>query len=161
MNLLPVPRVEQETEWTCGAACVQAVLSFFGTTRSEPDLAARMDTSPQEGARPEALAGVFRREGLEAVAVPMRPEQVRACLRKGLPVILLLQGWGEAGADYAGENVSHYVVAVGFDAGMFFFRDPYAAEKLVALDEGSLGVRWYAEAGGRAYSCMGIVARRS
>src|SRR5512136_265710 len=61
-----VPDVRQSTGYTCGAAALQAVLAYWGTSEREDRLAARLNSTPERGTHPLDIVRVAREFGLSA-----------------------------------------------------------------------------------------------
>lgn len=153
-DALKVPNVRQSTEYTCGAASLQAVLTYWGVyDGGEGALARRLGSDPVDGTDVSALVKTAKEFGLEAEAKEkLGVEDLRAALKRGDTVIVNLQawaGWGEkkppvrgAGWDGRWED-GHYVVLIGMDEANAYFMDPSVLPGLawVPLDE--LPHRWH------------------
>jgi uncharacterized protein YvpB len=88
-----------------------------------------MDT--RIGAHPHHLVSVARKFGLAMEEyLPMSIGQLKSCLRKGRPVLMMIQAWGEDKQkrpfkSYKGVwDEGHWIVAIGFDEAGVFFEDP-------------------------------------
>lgn len=171
---LRVPTVRQATEYTCGAAALQAVLAYWGVyDGGESGLAKRLGSDPVDGTRVAAMLKVARELGLEAEAKEkMTVDDLRAAVGRGDTVIVNLQAWADwqtkkppvRGAVWGQRwEDGHYVVLVGMDAENAYFMDPSVlpGRAWVPLDE--LPHRWHDyERDGksvRRYERLGIVVR--
>ena len=122
-----VPDVRQGTDYSCGASVLQAVLAYWGTSEREDRLMARLGTTPQQGARSEAIVRVARDYGLEAeLREGLDLEDLEAALKKGTTVIVDIQAWREGQGRPWPETWEdgHYVILLGADAANLYFEDP-------------------------------------
>lgn len=142
-QLLPVPAVQQETDFSCGAAALLAVLRFFGAAgpeEGEASLYERLSTSPELGTDPEMIAREARTRGLDANwRTGVTVDDLRAATAQGTPVILDLQDPDDGaivGAD------GHYVVAVGASGRRVYVMNP-SLGAVEAIRLADLEQRWF------------------
>jgi predicted double-glycine peptidase len=153
-----VPPVEQETDYSCGAAALLAVLRYYGLDdgASEEDLYGRLRTTPEEGTAPDDISRVANEFGLQANwRTGVGDADLRAAAEEGVPVILNLQAWDERPDDPESHvEDGHYVVLVAAtDAGVEFM-DPSAGDyETLTLDE--LDERWHDVEGERGAIFVG------
>ncbi len=141
----PVPNVEQGSDSTCGAAALQAVCGYFGVGPNlEGDYVRDMKFDPRIGSHPHHLARTAREYGLEAEEhLGMSTEELKRVLRSGVPVVLMIQAWGDR-ATYAGVwDQGHWVVAIGYDRGGVYFEDPSLGPIRGYLTYQQLDDRWH------------------
>jgi predicted double-glycine peptidase len=157
-NLVAVPVVKQETDFSCGSAATLSLLRFW-----RPDLYAAVDetalhealrTTNDHGTEPEPIEQYLRNAArLEAVYRhgDVTLDQLLAAVDAGEPPILDLQAWRDHAHVPWREtwDAGHYVVLVGYDAERLFVMDPsvltpgaYAFLPRAELDE-----RWHDLAG--------------
>lgn len=148
---IPVPDTLQQTDYTCGAASVRAICGYFGCgARTERQYTEDMGI-PSTGADPEHLMWGLVRYGLEFMAYcPMTVEQLKASVRRGRPVLLMLQAWGKdkRTGKYRTSYASiwqdgHWVVAIGYDRKGVYFEDPSINGSRGFLDYAALEERWH------------------
>jgi predicted double-glycine peptidase len=148
---IPVPDTLQQTDWTCGAASVRAICGYFGCGAST-ERQYRLDMGiPRAGADPEHLMWGLVRYGLDFRAYcPMSVEQLQASVRRGRPVLLMLQAWGvdkrtnQYRKSYQGIwQDGHWVVAIGSDRKGVYFEDPSINGYRGFLDYAALEERWH------------------
>jgi len=134
--MIPLPDTQQKETYSCGASALMAICRYYGLGPDyEEDFISilrkkGMDT--RTGAHPYQLARVARKFGLKSEEFyPMTEAQLKSCLRKGRPVLMMIQAWGEDETtgrplkSYAGVwGEGHWVVAIGFDDHGVFFEDP-------------------------------------
>lgn len=173
-DALRVPNVRQATEYTCGAAALQAVLTYWGVfDGGESKLAKRLGSDPVNGTKVSAMLKAARELGLEAEArEKMTVEDLRAAFQRGDTVIVNLQAWADwqtrkppvRGAAWAGRwEDGHYVVLTAVDGANAYFMDPSVlpGAAWVPLDE--LPHRWHdyerEGRGVRRFDRLGIVIR--
>ena len=64
MSHLLLPYYHQETDFSCGPACVQMVLEFFGVKKREEELRQQMNARPRIGTSHQSLIRALRTHGL-------------------------------------------------------------------------------------------------
>ena len=112
--LLDVPFVSQ-TEALCGGAAAVMVMRYWGVRGMEPgDFAALVDSS-REGIPTGVLVRELRARGWQAMALSGSPAIVDHHLRRGRPVITLVE---------VSPGRFHYVVVVGWAGGTVIAHDP-------------------------------------
>lgn len=109
---LPIPAVKQETDYTCGAAALLAVLRAYrvdgGVT--ERDLARQLGTTEKDGTNPTAIARIANTFGVRANwRTGIGVADLNAAYRDGVPVILDVQD-PDGGERRPGLPDGHYVV---------------------------------------------------
>ncbi len=134
---LPVPVVKQDTEWSCGPAALQAVLSYYDFHVTESELRELTGTTSDLGANPEALAECAASFGFESTAAVVDLRQVQSLLDQGQPVILCVQGYGEG----------HFAVAHGYTADRLLFTDSYHPKGASYIPYTELDRRWVGDDG--------------
>lgn len=161
-KMLGVPHHRQETDWSCGAAAVRAVLLHFGHDVPEPKLRDALGSTAKNGTEytkmVDYLNGVT---GVQAVAQTMTLDGLKKCVDTGCPVIVDLQAWGDK-TDYSDEwDDGHYVVLDGYDATTLFFMDPASDDQIVTLPAADLNDRWHDVAGYGRLNHLGIVVKQN
>ncbi len=121
LELIKIARVgthQQETEWTCSAACLRAALMHIGYDLPEADLAAVIGASQNRGAETSEIVAAAQNLGLESWEQSF-PSLVEAkeCLKKGIPIIADIQSFNNPGK-------GHYVLLSGFTEQGFMMMDP-------------------------------------
>ena len=147
---IPVPDTTQQTDYTCGASALQAVCKYFGVGPDEEPEFVRDMRMPRTGSDPEHIIRAVEKYGLRhREFFPMSRAQLKGCLDRRRPVILMLQAWGETrlGAPRRGYKTiwedGHWVVAIGYDGRGVFFEDPSLQAVRGFLSFGELDVRWH------------------
>ncbi|MDP9034168.1 MAG: C39 family peptidase, partial [Myxococcota bacterium] len=131
-NLVPVPRVKQRTNYSCGNAATLALLRYWRwdayARLEESALYAPLRTTPARGTEPEPMAAYLRSvEGMDAQYRhgDLTVADLERAVSAGQPPIVDLQAWSDQDAPYRDVwDAGHYVVMVGYDAKRFFFMDP-------------------------------------
>jgi predicted double-glycine peptidase len=125
----------QKKNYSCGAAAIMSVSRYFGRgPEYEEDfieLLKKKGMNPRVGAHPYQLADLALKLNLKVKEhVGMTIGQIKSCLKKGRPVLMMLQAYGE---DQKGRPLKnyrsvwtegHWVVAIGYDKDGVFFEDP-------------------------------------
>ncbi|HEY4181265.1 MAG TPA: cysteine peptidase family C39 domain-containing protein [Kofleriaceae bacterium] len=128
-----VPNVAQETDATCGAACVRAVLRSAGHDVAEKTLA-RHTRTRRDGCDPVDLIRALRHYRVRSTPVyGMTDGQLRRELARDAAVILGIRD---------DDNEGHWVVAVGCDARSIRVMDPWRGEQ-TAIAWADLAARWW------------------
>jgi predicted double-glycine peptidase len=132
---IAVPDTTQQTAYSCGASCLQAVCKYYGVgPDDEWEFVRSLRTDHRLGSDPEPIQRVARQLGLRCRAYsPMTIAELKAELRRRHPVLLLIQAWGREKRrglwrrrrDYCHHWLDgHWVVAIGFDHDALYFEDP-------------------------------------
>jgi predicted double-glycine peptidase len=147
--------VQQSTDYTCGAAALQAVCCYFGVGPSDPDDYVRLlKTTAKSGTKPEEITKWATDFGLCAERVEnMSDEELKRHLDAGEPVICSMQAYGpdrkrieEYTAKTSGHYLDkdgHYIVAIGYDDQNFYFEDPSLAGRRGFIPIEEFGRRWH------------------
>ncbi len=131
-NAVRVPRVKQETGYSCGPAAALSLLRFWRPEQyqgfTERDLYGALGTTEAKGTEPEPILGyLLEVAGLEAEyrTGDVTLQELERALDRGEPPVVDLQAWRDVDAPY-GEvwDAGHYVIFVGYDAKHLFFMDP-------------------------------------
>lgn len=135
-----LPKVRQETNYSCGPAALKAIAKYFQVgTDEEKDYIKLCKATKQQGASPDNIAKAGIKLGLNAkIKEGMTLKDIANYLKKGIPVICSMQAWGSGGEVYEKAESGHYVVAIGFDENKIYFEDP-------TIDHPDRGYLSYAE----------------
>jgi predicted double-glycine peptidase len=155
-NLVAVPVVTQQSNFSCGPAAALSLLRYWRPETydgvDERALYAPLETTDACGTEPEPIAALLRKNGLEAryrhgdVTV----KDLERAVDAREPPIVDLQAWTDHPIPYRDTwDAGHYVVMVGYDDERLYFADPstmtphgYAFLPRAELDE-----RWHDLAG--------------
>lgn len=156
-----LPRVRQQTSYTCGAAALRSVAAYYGVdVGSEDEFAKRLGSDQDDGTRPREIAAGARRLGLRAmIRDGMSVGDLKAILDHRVPIIVPIQAYGEEGSYWADDSSGHYVVVVGHGDGNLYFVDPSMDGGFHGfLPEKEFVSRWHdRDADGERCRHMGIV----
>lgn len=142
-----LPNVVQRQDYTCGAAAVLAIATYYGAEVTEAELVDVM-AFDRRGSDPAHLHAAAAHCGLRVQEVqPMSDAQLRACLDRARPVILMLQAWGDRASYVDHWTDGHWVVAIGYDRRGVYFEDPMLECVRGYLPYAELGARWHDLAG--------------
>jgi len=167
-KILTFPDSRQATNFSCGAASVQAVLYYYGIEVREDKLIKIFDAKPthivHSGIDPDTLKQKMEQLwGLKVQMGEMTIEDVKDFIDKDIPVILAIQAWrGEDNAsdetDYTGEyKDGHYVVAIGYTDHSMIFDDPSIPSNRAYLPFDELDTRWHDnDYHGNVYEHLGL-----
>jgi predicted double-glycine peptidase len=123
-----VPDVRQSTDYTCGAAALQAVLAHWGVEEREDRLIARLHSTPENGTHPDDIVRVAREFGLRAeLREGLTLEDLQEALARGVTAIVDLQAWRLESERRPWTELwddGHYMVLIGMDRENLYFEDP-------------------------------------
>lgn len=118
VKLAAVGTHQQETEWTCSAACLRAALLHIGYDLPEADLAAAIGARESRGAETTDIVAAASKLGLEAWEQSFQSlDEAKATLKNGIPIIADIQSFNHPGK-------GHYVLLAGFNESGFMMMDP-------------------------------------
>ena len=118
---LKIPYFRQETNTTCGVACVKMVLAFHGKEISEIELEDACETSWLGNTCGEIVSGI-KKLGFEAEEVDnVTIKYLSAQLKKNSPLVALI----DPAVLYGGlEGFGHFVVITGIEDDKIYYHDP-------------------------------------
>lgn len=145
-KLIHVPLCYQETEFTCGVACVQSLLARYGMIYSQTALAHILNSQPVLGTDYQGILQFVKMLGLESVMYEnMEIEDIKRYIDDGVTPMLVLQAWKTDEIEYRYDwKDAHYVIACGyFDKGIYVM-DPYTLGNYTFITFPELIDRWHA-----------------
>jgi ABC-type bacteriocin/lantibiotic exporter with double-glycine peptidase domain len=152
-NLIRVPKVRQQTDFSCGTAATLALLRYWRVSEyadvDEAKLYQHLGTTPARGTEPQAIAAFLNTAA--GISAEYRYGDVTVgdlehAVDLLQPPMVDLQAWRDHDAPWRDVwDAGHYVVLVGYDDERLFFMDPsrmtpgpYAYLPRAELDE-----RWH------------------
>lgn len=144
-HFIKVPLCYQETEYTCGVACVQSILAGYGINYRQDVLAEILMTKPIFGTDYENMISFLHRLGFRAeLHTGMTLSDLRAYIKDGITPILIIQAWKEDDIDYCQVwRDTHYAIACGFEDDRILFMDPYTLGNYTYIPDNELIKRWH------------------
>lgn len=170
-DALAVPDVRQSTDYSCGAAALQAVLAYYGIDLSEGELMSLLGTDAETGTAPESILRVATGHGLRtSLRENLAPDDLRAALREKVPVIVAFQAWPvekPCGFSWAKTwEEGHYAVVVGMDPDYIYLEDPALLGTCGRIRLQEFEERWHdytgaapLDPGDRVWMHLGILLR--
>ncbi len=146
-------QTRQSTEYSCGASCLQAVLSYWGKDLDEEDLIALLHTTPETGTYPDDIVRVAKILGFEAeVKENLTLDEIELATDQGIPVIALSQAWrsrqdSTASVQEDWQN-GHYVVILAVDKEYVYYEDPYVRMGKGFIPRQTFEEHWHHAMGG-------------
>jgi predicted double-glycine peptidase len=164
-----VPDVRQSTGYSCGAAALQAVLAYWGTSEREDRLVARLKSTPEAGTHPLDIVRVAGEFGLTAeLREGLALADLEAALSAGTTVIVDLQAWRDR-TDLPWTETwddGHYMVLLGMDGENLYFEDPSLLGARGLIPRAEFVDRWHdyegdppLDPGDRTYVRMAMLIR--
>jgi ABC-type bacteriocin/lantibiotic exporter with double-glycine peptidase domain len=144
-NFIRVPLCRQETEYTCGVACVQSILKCYGMDYNQEVLAETLQSKPILGTDFKDIINFMRQLGFKAYFVEnMSIDGLKFLISNGITPMLMIQAWAGNGVDYVSDwKDAHYVIACGYDKNRIFFMDPYTLGNYTYIPVSELLKRWH------------------
>jgi predicted double-glycine peptidase len=148
LALFSMPDTRQSTEYSCGAAAMQAVLGYWGRDIGEEDVREMLNTNEVSGTYPDDIIRVAKALGLQAeYKENMSMADLENYVAEGIPVIVDCQAWrsvsqyNESWADtwYNG----HWLVVIGIDENNVTLEDPYILGDRGIMSREEFAARWH------------------
>ena len=142
---IDLPNMVQQKDYSCGASALQAICAYHGVGPGEEwAIVDDLGMDRRIGSHPFQIARTARRYGLSvAEHQPMSDAQLIRYLRRRVPVLIMLQAWGER-RDYTDDWIDgHWVVAIGHDRAGVFFEDPSLESARGFIPFAALDARWH------------------
>ena len=148
LALFSMPDTRQSTEYSCGAAAMQAVLGYWGRDIGEEDVREMLNTNEESGTYPDDIIRVARALGLQAeYKENMSMNDLENYVAEGIPVIVDCQAWrsvsqyNESWTDtwYNG----HWMVVIGIDDKNVTLEDPYILGDRGIMSREEFEARWH------------------
>lgn len=144
MILKKFPNFRQAYEYDCGPTALQTVFAYFGIDEKLEEIIKSAKTT-EDGTSVENMKATAEKYGFTTELAEMKIADVKNYLRKKIPVVLLIQAWGEG----------HYVIAIGYKGSKIIFEDPASIYR-TSLSEKELQERWHDLRDGKKWINCGI-----
>ncbi|HVS37301.1 MAG TPA: C39 family peptidase [Gemmataceae bacterium] len=160
-----VPGVQQHDDYSCGAAALMAVCSYFGVGPDDLDeYKKKLGTNEENGTNVYEILKMARQLGLAAeIHHGMTFDELRKHLDEGAPIIVSIQAYGDPQTYYRDDN-GHYVVVIGYDESNFYFEDPVLPGRRGFLPIKEFDRRWHDDEGTTEkpdpHAHLGVVIQR-
>lgn len=146
-RIIKIPDIRQYNEYSCGSACLLALLSYWGVYEgNEKALAKRLGTNHKDGTSSQKIAAVARDYGLKAaVKHDCDISDLRDALDNSNPPIVNFQAWSDKKVtDWSDRWADgHYAICVGIDDDHIYLRDPVIYNKTGYISIDSFQERWH------------------
>jgi predicted double-glycine peptidase len=147
-TLSNMPDTRQSTEYSCGAASLQAVLGYWGKDIGEEDLMELLNTDSNSGTYPDDIIRVAHQMGLEAeYGENFTLADIEDLVLEGKPVMVDCQAWrsvSEYNESWADEwDNGHWMVIIGLDKENVYFEDPYILGSRGFMSRQEFLERWH------------------
>ena len=148
LALFSMPDTRQSTEYSCGAAAMQAVLGYWGRDIGEEDVREMLNTNEVSGTYPDDIIRVAKALGLKAeYKENMSMTDLENYVAEGIPVVVDCQAWrsvsqyNESWADTW--NNGHWLVVIGIDENNVTLEDPYILGDRGYMSREEFLARWH------------------
>jgi predicted double-glycine peptidase len=146
-KLLDVPDIRQFNEYSCGSACLLAVLAFYDLyDKNEKELTKELNTNSEDGTSLKAIKRVAENHSLNCdIKKECDLQELKSSLSNGNPVILNFQAWSnDKKPNWKNDwKDGHYAVLVGMDEENLYMRDPSIYNKVGTLSIDEFMDRWH------------------
>lgn len=161
-RLIRLPLVRQATDYTCGIGALSSVLAYYGIETREDALAKQLKSDPKNGTAYQRIAKHAQEQGCEVRIIKnMTLQELKSFLDRQLPVICLVQAWGDDPSQYEkGWKNGHYVVAAGYDEKNIYLMDPSTLGNFAYVPVASFLKRWHDTDGKERLFNFGMVISR-
>jgi predicted double-glycine peptidase len=144
-HLVHVPQVRQPDSYSCGVACVQSILGYYGIEADYETIKKGVKADPKSGVDHRNLIKFLKEQGLEVeLNKGMLLSDLQSFIDQEIPVIVVLQAWAKTSTDYEKDwDNGHYAIAIGYDMDNVYFMDPstLGAYAYISIDE--FASRWH------------------
>lgn len=155
IKLIDFPNLRQSTTFTCGAVATQAILAYYGIDIRESDIAKKLKSN-KDGTYIVDIIDFLHKNKLKTDAKEnMSIDDLKEFIDKDIPVMILIQAYGDVD-DYSDKwNSGHNVVAIGYTKNKIIFSDP-SAYKNTYLNNNKLLQCWHDKEGDKKYIKFGL-----
>ncbi|SFR67406.1 C39 family peptidase [Anaeromicropila populeti] len=156
--MIHVPLCRQGTAYTCGVAAVQSVLGYYCIDYRQDILEENLKSNPQRGTKVEEI--IKFAESINATGellLNLKIDCIKEYLSLNLPVILMIQAWGEKESYEQTWEDGHYVVACGYDKYNIICMDPSILGNYTYISNEKLLSCWHDQSDGIKYEKAGII----
>lgn len=139
-NMIKEGQVEpyqQETQYSCSAACLRAVLLHYGIDLPEKELVHRIGATPRRGAEIDQITKAAWDLGLDAFLYEFNDlDQAKFLLDLEIPIICDVQSFNHPGK-------GHYVVLTAIEGDRVYLMDPNTPGNERVLTRDHMDARWW------------------
>lgn len=141
-----LPSTRQPKCYSCGASALRAVAVHFKVGPNNEQFYIDKCKTNKEGTPPENIIRTAVELGLSVNTKQyMTIRELRSYLDQGIPVICLIQAWGDAEYYKTHDYDGHYVVAIGYTDDKIYFMDPSIKGSHGFLKNAEFMARWHDE----------------
>lgn len=128
---------QQETQWSCSAACLLAVAAHHGITLTEQEAIEAIGTRPGRGAECDQIVYGARKLGMLSFEFSFESiDQAKVLLDQDIPIICDIQSFNHPGK-------GHYVVMVSADDSNVMLMDPNTPGNQRTITREDMDDRWW------------------
>lgn len=144
-SFIHVPLCFQETEYTCGVACLQSILGCYGINYRQDALAEQLHSKPIWGTDFRDILFFLYQLGFQvSFEDNMSIDSLKKYIHNGIAPMLMLQAWAEDGIEYEYNwRDAHYVIACGYENDNIIIMDPYTLGNFTYISTLDLLKRWH------------------
>ena len=137
IKIAEVRPYQQQTQWTCSAACLKAVLAHYGLRVTELAAIVAVGARPNKGAECNQIAEAARKFGFMSFEYSFESiAQAKVLLDQDIPIICDIQSFNHPGK-------GHYVVMTAADGKHVQLMDPNTPGNLRVISAAEMTARWW------------------
>jgi len=148
-NFLKIPNVRQSNSYSCGAACLLAILAHYNKFEGNEDqLADQLNTNSEDGTNPESIVKIAKKYGLKSnIKNKCTINDLNNYVNTKTPVIINYQAWtNKKKVNWENnETDGHYSILIGVDDKNVYFNDPSLLDKKGYIPIKEFMDRWHDE----------------
>jgi len=144
-HLIRVPLIRQQNNYSCGIACLQSILYYYGTEIDYKELSKRAKTTEVDGTDHRNIINVVKDIGLEVeLQKGMLLSDLLSFVDKNTPVIAAIQAWPNkpVSLSESWEN-GHWVIVIGYDEDNVYMMDPAMLGNYTYIPIEEFNSRWH------------------
>ncbi len=130
------PKHQQEEKWSCSAACLKSVLSYYDFEISEKECIKKIGTKPNRGAETTQIVKAAKDLGFSAYEKSLSISEAKSLLDRGIPIICDIQSFTKKGS-------GHYVILCDIRNEECFLMDPNTPGNSRRLPLKDFEKRWH------------------
>lgn len=157
-HILDFPHILQPNDAACAQSCVLAILRYYGNSDvRETKLEKKLKMDPIVWTDVLDIMKYLKKESYKIDAREMTLADLENYIKKGIPVIALIQARSKRDVDYTKTQYQwHYVTVIGYNAKYIFFSDPIFYNVWYLPKKEFVARRHEKEDDGRIYHNFGI-----
>lgn len=131
-----VPKWQQESQSTCSAACLKAVLNHYGHKINEVEAALEIGVKKNKGAETTDIVNAAKGLGFNSYEKSLTMDEAKKLTDQGIPIICDIQSFNKPGS-------GHYVVLTDIEDNKAYIMDPNTPGNERTINLKDFEERWW------------------